>query len=51
MPRRRPRRSSRIISLLGVLLVAVGVWYLWRQLPATPPWSGPRLLWPPPSKI
>lgn len=35
MPRRRPRRSSRIISLLGVLLVAVGVWYLWRQLPAT----------------
>ncbi|MGA7578564.1 MAG: double zinc ribbon domain-containing protein [Desulfobaccales bacterium] len=37
MPRRRPRRSSRIISLLGVLLVAVGVWYLWRQLPATTP--------------
>ena len=37
MPHRRPRRSSRLISLLGVLLVAMGVWYVWRQLPARAP--------------
>ncbi len=37
MPRRRPRRSSRFISLLGVLLVVIGVLYLWRQLPARTP--------------
>ncbi|MGO9620580.1 MAG: double zinc ribbon domain-containing protein [Desulfobaccales bacterium] len=37
MPHRRPRRSSRLISLLGVFLVAMGVWYVWRQLPARAP--------------
>jgi hypothetical protein len=37
MPRRRPRRSGRILSLLGVLLVVIGIWYLWRQLPNSAP--------------
>jgi hypothetical protein len=33
MPHRRPRRASRLISLLGVLLVAIGFyWYVWPQL-------------------
>ncbi len=37
IPRRSSRRPSRLISLLGVLLVAAGIWYVWRQLPAPPP--------------
>lgn len=37
IPRRSSRRPSRLISLLGVLLVAAGIWYVWRQLPVPPP--------------
>ncbi len=37
MPRRRSRRPGRIISLLGILVLVLGVWYVWRQLPARAP--------------
>ena len=37
MPRRRPRHRGRIVSLVGVLILAVGGLYLWRHLPARTP--------------
>jgi uncharacterized membrane protein YvbJ len=37
MPRRRSRRPGRIISLLGVLILVVAGFYIWRQLPARAP--------------
>jgi uncharacterized membrane protein YvbJ len=37
MPRRRPRNRGRIVSLVGVIILAVGGLYLWRHLPARTP--------------
>jgi len=37
LPRRRARRSGRILSLLGIFLVLAGVWYVWSHLPARVP--------------
>lgn len=37
MPRRRARRPSRILSLLGVFVLVVVVWFVWSHLPARPP--------------
>ena len=37
MPRRRARRPGRFISLLGVLILVVAGFYIWRQLPARTP--------------
>ena len=37
LPRRRPRRSGRVLSLLGIFLLLAGVWYVWSHLPARVP--------------
>jgi hypothetical protein len=37
VPRRRSRRPGRLISLVGVLIVAVLVVYIWRRIPAPTP--------------
>ena len=37
MPRRRARRPGRLISLIGVLVLAVLVIYVWRRIPASAP--------------
>jgi hypothetical protein len=37
MPRRRPRRPGRILSLLGVFVLLGMVWYIWSHLPARTP--------------
>ncbi len=37
MPRRRSRRPGRFISLIGVLILVVAGFYLWRQLPVRAP--------------
>lgn len=37
MPRRRPRNRGRIVSLVGVIILAVGGLYLWRHLPNRTP--------------
>ncbi len=40
MPRRRSsRRPRRIISLVGILILVMGVWYVWSKLPARAPIS------------
>ena len=37
MPRRRLRRPRRILSLIGVFVLVVGVWFVWSHLPARAP--------------
>jgi hypothetical protein len=37
LPRRRTRRSGRILSLLGIFLLLAGVWFVWSHLPARVP--------------
>jgi hypothetical protein len=37
LPRRRARRSGRILSLLGIFLLLAGVWFVWSRLPARVP--------------
>ncbi|MCL4504362.1 MAG: zinc ribbon domain-containing protein [Deltaproteobacteria bacterium] len=37
MPRRRSRRPSRILSMLGVFALVVVVWVVWSKLPARAP--------------
>jgi Double zinc ribbon len=37
MPRRRSRRPGRLSSLIGILILLVGVWYVWRHLPTQVP--------------
>ena len=37
MPRRRSRRPARIASVLGVVILVLGIWYVWRQLPVRAP--------------
>jgi hypothetical protein len=35
--RRSPRRLGRIVSFIGIVIVALGALYVWRQLPASVP--------------
>lgn len=37
LPRRRSRRPGRIISVLGVLVLALGVIYVWNKIPSRAP--------------